>query len=374
MTTRETLLKPAVWGFYILVVLEFLFMISPAALHFYAGYGPVLNFFHVSPWTSWLTGFYLPHISETGNLMLDTLRPAGLLLIASGLLLFVAGAIQIYGAKLFRRGAVTGGLYRWVRHPQYSALAVLGLGTVFIWPRFLVLLSFVSMLFLYYLLARWEEHLCLAKYGDSYRAYLATTGMLLPAPLGKWLREPDAEQTLRWPIVLVSYVMTIVVCTLLGFSVQTLSLRAVSSLYVGNAAVLSPAVLPIQEIETAYHLAMSHPELQNRLSDLDSDCKLLVYVVPANWFLPDLPLHTEDEIRRIGGGHGTQDFDHRTFKVLFTRVRIHQQDAEGPEIVRRAYGRDPILIVEVDLDFNQVLGHKEAPDHLIWGDIPTPMF
>ena len=38
-----------------------------------------------------------------------------------------------------------------------APLAVLGLGTVLIWPRFLVLVSFVVMLCLYDLLARWED-------------------------------------------------------------------------------------------------------------------------------------------------------------------------------------------------------------------------
>ena len=63
MPRNTRLLTPAVWGFYLIVVLEFLFMISPAALYFYASYGPVLNVLHGSAWTAWLTGFFLPHFS-----------------------------------------------------------------------------------------------------------------------------------------------------------------------------------------------------------------------------------------------------------------------------------------------------------------------
>ena len=45
-------LRPAVFGFYFVVVLEFLFMISPFALHFYSAYGPTLNFLHGSAATA----------------------------------------------------------------------------------------------------------------------------------------------------------------------------------------------------------------------------------------------------------------------------------------------------------------------------------
>lgn len=374
MTTRESILKPAVWGFYILVVLEFLFMISPAALHFYAGYGPILNFLHGSPWTSWLTSFYLPHISETGSFLLDSIRPFGLLLIAGGLVLFLVGVVQIYGAKLLGRGAVTGGLYRLVRHPQYSALAVVGMGTVLIWPRFLVLLSFVTMLFLYLWLAISEERRCLEKYGDSYREYQSRTGMLLPRPFNRWLHEPNPERTMSLTVVLGVYAGALVVVAALGFAAQALSLSMVSSSFGEDFAVLSPARLTEKEIADAFQVAQTDEELQKRLASQTHQKKLLVYVVPANWFLPDLPLHTEEEIRRVGGGHGTPDFDRRSFQVLFTRPRLHHQEVLGAEIVRRAYGRDPILIVDVDLGTNKVVGHRDAPDSVVWGDIPTPMF
>src|SRR4029453_19191429 len=85
------------------------------------------------------------------------------------------------GAKLRGGRLTTGGLYRVARHPQYLGLAILGLGAFLVWPRVLVLVAYVTMLFLYGLLARWEETRCLEKFGEPYRAYQRRTGML-PAP------------------------------------------------------------------------------------------------------------------------------------------------------------------------------------------------
>jgi protein-S-isoprenylcysteine O-methyltransferase Ste14 len=363
-----------VWGFYLVVVLEFLFMISPAALYFYASYGPLLNVLHASPWTSWLTGFFLPHFSFTTSPVIDALRPVGFVVAEIGLLLFVVGAVHLYGAKLLRRGAVTGGLYRFVRHPQYLALAILGLGITLIWARFLVLVSYLTMLALYFLLARWEEDLCVEKFGESYREYQRTTGMLVPRLLGRGRGGLfDRLRGARGPRLALLLVGVLVAGLTVGFGLRNYSLARVASLYTDEAAVLSPAVLGPDELERAYRVAASDTELEARLARLDDASRLVVYVVPAQWYLPDLPLHSLEEIRRVGGGHATPEFDRTRYKVLFTRARLHTP-ATGKDIVKKAYGRDPILIVDVNVSAPSVLGTREPPDHVVWGDIPTPMF
>ena len=91
---------PAVWVAYVGIVFEILFMISPFALYYYAGYGPSLNVLHRSPWTAWLTDFLLPHFSYTSSPLLNGLPRAGGLLIALGVVLFALGFVHVYGAKL----------------------------------------------------------------------------------------------------------------------------------------------------------------------------------------------------------------------------------------------------------------------------------
>ncbi|MGH7820767.1 MAG: CBS domain-containing protein, partial [Candidatus Binatia bacterium] len=84
----------------------------------------------------------------------------------------------------------------------------------------------------------------------------------------------------------------------------------------------------------------SHPP---RLSPLSP---FVVYVVPAQWFLPDLPL---DRIHPRGGHHVPKDFDRTAYKVLFTRARLHDGSASGVDIVKAAHGRDPLIVAHVDL-------------------------
>ena len=183
MTTARQVARPAVWLLYLAIVFEFIFMITPFALYFYSAYRPALGLLNSSPWTAWLTGFFLPHFSQTPSRLLNALNTSGWYLAYLGLGLFLLAAGQLYGSKLLRRQQVSGWFYRHVRHPQYVALAILGLGTTLIWPRFLVLIAYVTMLALYGWLARFEEQDCTTKYGESYRAFQARTGMFLPNPL-----------------------------------------------------------------------------------------------------------------------------------------------------------------------------------------------
>jgi class 3 adenylate cyclase/protein-S-isoprenylcysteine O-methyltransferase Ste14 len=165
------LVIPAVWVFYAAIVFEVLFMSLPFALYYYSAYGPSLNLLHESAWTAWLTGFFLPHFSDTSSPVLNRLWGLSWALMLLGAVLFFVGFLQIYWAKIWRRELVTGGLYAVAQHPQYLGLAIVGLGTLLDWPRFLTLIMYITMLFLYGFLARWEEERCLQKFGESYRAY-----------------------------------------------------------------------------------------------------------------------------------------------------------------------------------------------------------
>ena len=126
MRTLRRLFAPTAWVFYLALVFEIFFMISPFALYYYSSYAPALNLLDQSVWTAWLTGFFLPYVSVTTSYPLNHLHDVGEFLIGLGLVLFLIGFVQIYWAKLRRSGPVTRGLYAYIRHPQYLALAIMG--------------------------------------------------------------------------------------------------------------------------------------------------------------------------------------------------------------------------------------------------------
>lgn len=105
-------LTTSVWIVYILIVFEILYMISPFAFYYYAAYAVPLKFLQGSPLTSWLTVHLLPHFTYQSSPVISVFNLISWPLIGIGLLLFLAAFIQIYGSKFFRKGTITGGLYR----------------------------------------------------------------------------------------------------------------------------------------------------------------------------------------------------------------------------------------------------------------------
>ena len=173
------------WGVLLVLGLgacEVLIMISPFAGFFYGGmrFEPFLGLLSKSSWTAWLDGFFLNHSVVTTSALLEWQRVIGRFLFCLGLWGFLISAAQVYGNKLRRRGVATGLLYRISRHPQYLCLGIAGWGLLTIWPRFLLLGFWVTMLFLYAALARFEERRMTERFGEDYQRYMESRGAFLP--------------------------------------------------------------------------------------------------------------------------------------------------------------------------------------------------
>ncbi len=93
-----------------------------------------------------------------------------------GILLVAWGWRQIHRAD----GLVSDGLYRWVRHPQYTGLLLFTLGWILHWPSLVTLLLWPLLAAAYIWLARQEERQALAEFGEEYAAYAARTKRFVP--------------------------------------------------------------------------------------------------------------------------------------------------------------------------------------------------
>jgi protein-S-isoprenylcysteine O-methyltransferase Ste14 len=320
-----------------------------------------------SRWTAGLNSFFLPHFSRTTDPLLDMLTPIGRYIALAGLLLFVAGALQVYSAKLLRRGEVTGGLYRVARHPQYAALILLGFGLLLIWPRFLVLFAFTTMIFLYVALARHEEELCVERFGDGYRDYSARVGMFGPKALSIGRFVPA---TLKALPTVVAWLLALAFAGLAGLLLREHSMSHLHALFNPAEAIVSPAPLDRAVIERARAVAGADPRIAAVLA---REPRLITYVVPAEWSMPDLPIDPPETI--AGGGHGApRNFDRRRLQLLFARPRTHARAPERMSILRSAHGLDPLLVADVDLAANRVTALSRPPASVLWGDIPMPLF
>lgn len=183
-------------------------------------YGSVfqMRYLNRNPHTAWLTHFVFP---------VHTLFPLGIILMSVGFILFLFGAAQIYTAKFRKTGLVKTLLYRKIRHPQYIALVLFGVGTLLTWGRFVTFIAFFVMMFLYYRLAHSEEKNCEKLFGKAYEEYQTRTYFLFPGEqwvANIWKRLPGSEWP-RWVSLPIHFVLIVGLALALGFLIQTVKVR-----------------------------------------------------------------------------------------------------------------------------------------------------
>jgi protein-S-isoprenylcysteine O-methyltransferase Ste14 len=145
---------------------------------------------YVSP-NLWST---LLGLGETGMLISMI---AGYTLVFIGVGMFIHGWREVYRARREDR-LVTGGLYRFVRHPQYTGLfiALFGEGVVH-WPTIFSVGLLPAIILAYYFLARKEERDMIRHFGDRYREYMSRVPMFIPRR-GQWRRLAGESQRLGY--------------------------------------------------------------------------------------------------------------------------------------------------------------------------------
>jgi len=121
-------------------------------------------------------------LGEVG-MLISMILGYGLLFVGIGI--FIQGWRELYRARQ-KNELVTTGLYRLVRHPQYTGLFIglFGEGVVH-WPTLFSVGLLPIIVLAYSLLARSEEKRVLEQFGDEYRAYQAQVPMFIPRP-GQW--------------------------------------------------------------------------------------------------------------------------------------------------------------------------------------------
>ncbi|NIR50049.1 isoprenylcysteine carboxylmethyltransferase family protein [candidate division KSB1 bacterium] len=373
----KKLFTPAVWLFYLVIGVEIVYMISPFAIYYYSTYGPSLNFLHKLPQTAWLSGFFLPHYVKTSSFLLNHYQIVGWSLVIIGFLFFLVGAGQIYTTKLTKRGAVTGGIYKHIRHPQYVAFAVMGFGLLLAWPRFTVLIIYVTMLFVYFLLAKKEEQECEQKFGESYKSYKAHTSMFIPGRFSFFDKFPGLPKSRvgRFAAVGLLYVLALTVSVSAAFALRNYSLSKITTVSSENSVTISADYMSEPELQKIAQIALTDPDVALRIHQAKNGRAevYLNYVVPAEWYLPDVPIEKIPE--GVHGHHQPKEYDRNKYKVLFTKAKVAtKQLIQGRKIIKNAYGREPILLAYVDKAKGEVTAIKTPPRYVKWGDIPTPLF
>ena len=397
--------KLFLWGAalaYCLIGIEIIIMISPFALYFYSAYGPLLDFFFARPYLSWTAEFFLPHMVFLDDPLVLGISYLQLLLVI-GLLLFFVAAIPLYYGRFTGRGVVKLSFYAKCRHPQYLFLAISGFGLLLYWPRFIILILYVTMLFVYYLLARNEEWRMQQEAPAAYHAYMMQTPMFLPGEPGGiiyrllfgWIKP-------KWLGIFTTYLLTLCLFLTAAFALRAYTVRQLPTLNTKQLVMLPVFPRSAPEVASLYQKLVSFPEVQAQLSRVQPN---LAYIFPGDYFLTAIvtsqdrrfsndiierfPEVLEWHQHKFRGGIGRFfkifynfvrtlgriETDYDVERVVFVQVKDRAQKLAAPaELFQMGMRRTPVLIVDLDAADHQLISIIEPPAGHKWGVMPMPTF
>jgi len=137
---------------------------------------------------SWIIGKNLPEGILWGHTLVNSIGFWGMYINIAcavvALILILNGWYNIYKkywSKETGKGSlVTSGVYRFIRHPQYTGLILLSFGMLVEWATLPMLLLFPVVIFMYVRLAKREEKDMLKEFGENYTEYMKKTKMFIP--------------------------------------------------------------------------------------------------------------------------------------------------------------------------------------------------
>jgi protein-S-isoprenylcysteine O-methyltransferase Ste14 len=406
--------------FFVIMALEVMIMISPFAFFFYSVFSPVFNFLDAHAATRWATMFFLPHMILPPTLFLKALRVAGSIFFLLGLVTFTICALQVYLGKIFKWGIAQRGLYRYIRHPQYLALGIWGIGMAILWPRFIVLATLSLMFILYYFLAKDEERRMLNQYGASYQNYLDTTGMFLPraldapvAALGRRLSSVPALKYLAVPVLILTLVMGT------GFLLREITLSSLPLESRANLTLVS--ILPEDAaLESRVLTEMLSAVATGQIPFLKRDKTYLGYLMPADYIMQgmiadtgghfhlfkqhhtvaliaDWVIHPFAHLRRppaaqMAATHGVDPKVARRHhcpvglnrpgmdcatctirRVILIKVTpAPGQSGSGANLLAAGATRTPAGFIDLDTSNGRIINAKTVSKSTAWKNVPTP--
>jgi protein-S-isoprenylcysteine O-methyltransferase Ste14 len=397
MNTRKTLLGSAL-VLYFVIAFEVLIMISPFAGLFYTVFNPVLLKLAAGPSTRWLSAFYLPHMVLPEAPLLVIVRIAGSALFVLGTATFLACAVQIYAAKFRKKGAVLGGLYSLIRHPQYLALGTAGLGLAILWPRFLTIVLWLVMAFVYYFLAKDEERRMLNSYEETYRTYMKKTGMFLPRGIERAITPSSIGGKAAFALVFAALVIGS------AFFLRMYTINHLT-LWTNAQNVTGIAVLPEDGFKMDHRMndILALKDVKDRIQN---DKRYLVYFIPQDYIMQGMIADTGGTwklyeqhhslsmitdwvfhpFRHLREGHhamhGGEHMQHHNDagaesgvirRLIF--LSIEDVDVKSPaDLFSINALRVPQFLVDIDVHTMKLLDVKDLPHGSGWGTVPTPVF
>jgi len=133
----------------------------------------------IDPFTH-LNGHLWIALAGGSTIVYSILHPLSNVIIFSGLIVIAIGWKGIHSGN---GELVTSGIYKYIRHPQYSGFVLMIVGFLIQWPTIITLIMAPILLVMYTKLAKKEEKKMVELFGEKYEEYRKQVPAFIPKRL-----------------------------------------------------------------------------------------------------------------------------------------------------------------------------------------------
>jgi hypothetical protein len=299
---------------------------------------------------------------------------------------------------------VTFSFYSKIRHPQYLFLAISGFGLLLYWPRFIILIFFVTMLYIYYLLARNEEWRMKNEAPGVYEQYMDNIPMFLPGePGGRLFAVFFGWIGPRWAGILVSYFVVLFLSIAAAMGIRDYAVHQLPAVRMDSITLIPVFERPREEISLLYDELLTDERVRDFLAE-NPDVNL-AYIMPGDFFLtalvtdhdryfPDHVIERFPEVlewheHKFKGGLGKffqifynfigtlggveTDYDIERF-IFVSVVDNRDRPVTADRLFDLGTRRIPRLLVDYDAFAEEVVALVWTSGQHKWGTVPMPTF
>ncbi|KAF5049056.1 hypothetical protein SDC9_58043 [bioreactor metagenome] len=127
-----------------------------------------------------LNGHLWVALAGGSTIVYSILHPLSNVIIFSGLIVIAIGWKGIHSGN---GELVTSGIYKYIRHPQYSGFVLMIVGFLIQWPTIITLIMAPILLIMYTKLAKKEEKKMVELFGEKYEEYRKQVPAFIPKRL-----------------------------------------------------------------------------------------------------------------------------------------------------------------------------------------------
>lgn len=117
-------------------------------------------------------------IAGGSTMVYSILHPLSNILIFAGIAIIGKGWKGIHGGN---GNLITDGIYKYVRHPQYSGFMIIILGFLIQWPTIITLIMAPVLTIMYIKLSKNEESVMIEEFGGKYLEYMNIVPRFVPS-------------------------------------------------------------------------------------------------------------------------------------------------------------------------------------------------